>query len=676
MCRSARSLATWRFWEGIMALMRETIRAAIMLVWMFSVPVWAAGGYVHEAVGEVLVAVGKAASQPVVKNNTITSDTIVTTGEKSHSVLKFEDGQIVAMQAETTFNVHEYRFEPKAIEKSNIVFSSIRGGLLFVTGLIGKRNKQSFRLTTPNATIGIRGTEFMVVIINGVLYGKVASGSISLSNKTGEAIFEAGQTILVSSPEAVPVIVAAESVPEGIFSQLEAIQLPLAESPLPASNGGGMALVSPPPIVAGSTLLNSASLIAGGVFPAPSSAAAGGAGLLAGVSVGTLLAPSVIPASSIDIIPDKSEKSDLSDAAAVGNKSGLSTDGAAGTILPSNAELTPTPTETTPEQHAIPAASSASMMAAGKANPAFVIPPSRWYDDKLPPLKNGSVAASLSSEAGNGGRGDVRLFGKHNFTPDRVGTGEICIFCHTPQGSEDQVAMPLWNRTSSQLSEYKAYSSIGSATAAATGSVSMACLSCHDGTQAPNIVINSPPDPQNTDSGDPNEVVTKNYLKDHHPVSMLYAGGGQSDKLPDAPVDALAAFNNVDYDAMAVRELTAPRQPVPGFREPGQPLKYPRFGDIPRTVSKSGMFNKQDFRQPEHSGSGSGTIWWLESQDTGKGRQKKDFYLYTRTDMVDGRVMNRPYVECASCHDPHSTNPTFLRIGNGASAVCLTCHAK
>ena len=665
-------LAAQRFLEGIMALMRRTIRATIMLAWLFSVCAWAGDGYVHEAVGEVLVAVGKAASRPVVKNSAITSDTIVTTGEKSHSILKFEDGQIVAMQADTTFNVREYRFEPKGIDKSNIVFSAIRGGLLFVTGLIGKSNKQSFRLTTPNATIGVRGTEFMVVMVDGVLYGKVASGSIGLSNKAGEAIFEAGQAILVSSPEAMPVSISAEALPAGIFSQLEAIQLHMADpSPLQAPESGGLVLAEPPDvIVAGSTLLSSASMIAGGFLPTP--VAGGGPGLLAGASVGTLLASSVVPVSSVSIFPGKSEQSDLSGAVATNKSSDISAGMAGEATLPSTVDMAAS-TDITSGQLVTSVVSSAVIV--DKAPPAFVISPSRWYDDKLPPLKTGSVSALPSGGAGKDGEGDARLFGKHNFTPDRVGTGEICVFCHTPQGSEEQVATPLWNRTSSQLSEYKAYSSIGSATAAATGSISMACLSCHDGTQAPNIVINSPPDIQNANPEDPNEVATKNYLKDHHPVSMLYAGGGQSDKLPDAPVDALATFNSVNYDVMAVRELTSPAGPA-GIREPGQPLRYSRVADILPTKSRSGMFNKQDFNQPEHSGSGSGTIWWLESRDTGKGRQKKDFYLYTRTDMVDGRTMNRPYVECASCHDPHSTNPTFLRISNGASAVCLTCHAK
>jgi hypothetical protein len=44
-----------------------------------------------------------------------------------------------------------------------------------------------------------------------------------------------------------------------------------------------------------------------------------------------------------------------------------------------------------------------------------------------------------------------------------------------------------------------------------------------------------------------------------------------------------------------------------------------------------------------------------------------------------------PEVECASCHDPHGVPsagpgslhiPSFLRVANTGSGVCLTCHSK
>lgn len=595
---------------------------------MIPVSVWAAGGYVYETKGDVSIATGKEASHPAVKNSKVMTNTVVSTGEQSHAILKFEDGQIVAMQANTAFSVREYRFEPKKIENSNVVFSTLKGGLLFITGLIGQRSKKSFRLTTPNATIGVRGTEFMVVMIDGALYGKVISGSVSMNNKAGAAIFKAGQFILASSPGTKPVAIPAEALPSGVFGQLEAIQLPPADpAPLPVSTADeaiSIPLVDTASIVTGSALLSMAAAFAGGASVVAMPPGVSAAGLLA-------------VAASGDVLPS-----------------------------PVSAGIVTAQSEAIAQTGAVAAAGSPA------ANPALVVAkaPEAWYDDIVAPSRNTPAAASTPAQAGVAA-GDARLFGKHNFTPGRVGTGEICVFCHAPQGSETNVAVPLWNRSISPLSEYKAYSSVGSATAAATGSISMACLSCHDGTQAPNVVINSPAsyaDPGIYPKGyEPTQVSSSNYLKDHHPVSMLYGGGGQSDKQPDAPVDALATFNSASYDVLAVRKLTAPSDAT---------ARSVPFQDSVYKEGEAGQFTKQDFNLTEHSGSGSGTVWWLESKGTGKGRQKSDFYLYTRTDTVDGLTLNRPYVECSSCHDPHSSNPTFLRINSSRSAVCLTCHAK
>jgi len=215
------------------------------------------------------------------------------------------------------------------------------------------------------------------------------------------------------------------------------------------------------------------------------------------------------------------------------------------------------------------------------------------------------------------------LFGKHNFTATGIATGEICAFCHAPQGLETKVAAPLWNRSAPPLSDYRAFSTLGSATAAASGSVSMACLSCHDGTQAPNIVINTPAkDGTGSDSINGTKTDSSQFLKGHHPVGMQYGGGG------------------------------------PNHSMPGGPVKL------------------DDFRSTTYSGTGTSTVWWIDTGE--KGRQKTDLLLFTRTDTSNNGTTSQPYVECASCHDPHRiTSPTFLRVPNTTgSALCLSCHAK
>ena len=76
------------------------------------------------------------------------------------------------------------------------------------------------------------------------------------------------------------------------------------------------------------------------------------------------------------------------------------------------------------------------------------------------------------------------------------GTGEVCVFCHTPHGSDVTAEVPLWNKTLAAPASYTTYDSLGTSSmdgaVAPVGSVSIACLSCHDGTQAMDSVLNEP----------------------------------------------------------------------------------------------------------------------------------------------------------------------------------------
>lgn len=215
-------------------------KLAVVLTWILSASAWAAGGYVFDAAGDVSVVVGGADAQLAKKNAAIASGTLINTGDNSYAVLKFEDGQVVVMQSNSSFQVREYSYEAKQVEKSNIVFAMLRGGMRFVTGLIGQRNRNAFKLATPNATIGIRGTEFMVVIGNSPMYSQVVSGSIGVTNAAGTAVLTAGQTALTASATTLTTVVPAATIPAGTFTQLGSIPVPPA-TPAPAPAGGGAA---------------------------------------------------------------------------------------------------------------------------------------------------------------------------------------------------------------------------------------------------------------------------------------------------------------------------------------------------------------------------------------------------------------------------------------------------
>ncbi len=111
--------------------------------------------------------------------------------------------------------------------------------------------------------------------------------------------------------------------------------------------------------------------------------------------------------------------------------------------------------------------------------------------------------------------------------------GRVCVFCHTPHAANnDMIYAPLWNKPI-PTTAFTMYGTTiaGTATADAPSMVSLACLSCHDGTSAINSVINAP------GSGmGPGFVGTAAYLdgvfaigKDgltnDHPVSIDYITG-------------------------------------------------------------------------------------------------------------------------------------------------------
>jgi predicted CXXCH cytochrome family protein len=299
---------------------------------------------------------------------------------------------------------------------------------------------------------------------------------------------------------------------------------------------------------------------------------------------------------------------------------------------------------------------------------------------KISKLASGLALLAISGAAfaGNGtgiastkhnlGAGASALGNKANNTN---GTTEICVFCHTPHGGNQAAAAPLWNRKFSTAG-YTRYSSLGTTTfdaaEAPIGSVSIACLSCHDGTQAMDAMINSPGSnspgiasgSSTGDNGWTETNVMSNLaasdngnigdmiylgtdLRNDHPVSMQYGGGGFNS----------GAVNGPSVDTAYAVAGTA-----------GSVGNNSSLGGTGRVANRT---------------LGGGTLVWYVDTNSTPGQQTDDFTLFSRTDGTGANAgLNQPYVECATCHDPHSTNATFLRLsgGNTGSQVCLTCHTK
>jgi len=254
------------------------------------------------------------------------------------------------------------------------------------------------------------------------------------------------------------------------------------------------------------------------------------------------------------------------------------------------------------------------------------------------------AATSIVDSRHNLGTSTSTITDRNRFS----GTDEVCVFCHTPHGAV--AGPPLWNKALPS-GPYTVYSTTNSSTidgelandgvgGGAVGSVSIACLSCHDGTAAMDSVINAPGSgltntaysagtwTARTTGGTPVDIGNGQLgagianlgtdLSNDHPIGIQYCGGGH-------------------------------------------------------TVSGGvGTCADTDFVAPQATPINGSNVFWVDTG--GAGRQKTDIILYNRSFATAGAG---PSVECASCHDPHRADTnTFLRIANTGSAVCLACHVK
>ena len=234
------------------------------------------------------------------------------------------------------------------------------------------------------------------------------------------------------------------------------------------------------------------------------------------------------------------------------------------------------------------------------------------------------------------------------------GTTEICVFCHTPHASNTNVKAPLWNKPTNGGS-YTTYTTATSSTIDGSvdmSGVSLACLSCHDGTQAMDTMINQP------GSGG------------YNPAGAVLPGGVWTG------ANQTAGKLNSNTVAMLGTDLTNDH-PV-GIQYCGGGIST---GSASTSAASTGSCRDVDFNAPANGTIAGTRVWWVDSSvGTTSTREKTDMILYARAPTLAGDATSgffQPFVECASCHDPHSsTNPTFLRISNAQSAVCLTCHNK
>jgi len=192
-------------------------------------------------------------TQQVSVNDRITTGAAITTGAGSQAVLKFDDGQVVVLDENTTFRITDFRYRQEEPRSDRSVFDLLRGALRVITGTVVSRNVAAFQLRVPQATIGVRGTDFMVAIVNPAIIS-VGTGAVGVSNSGGTTVFGAGSFGSVASSGALAVSIPASAVPpaaSAAFSSMSSVAGVVAGGMAPgaAATATGAASMAVPIVV-------------------------------------------------------------------------------------------------------------------------------------------------------------------------------------------------------------------------------------------------------------------------------------------------------------------------------------------------------------------------------------------------------------------------------------------
>jgi hypothetical protein len=165
----------------------------ILLALIFSQSALAQAGRILFVSGDATLLRG--ASLPMAKGMLLEEgDTIVTGGDGRVQML-MSDGDRIAVRPNSRFTIEVFRKPADSVSAGDrpsswrSFYNLARGGFRTLTQSHGERDENSYRVRTPVATIGIRGTDYSVLYVGeaeeGDLYVGVSDGSVSISNGGG-----------------------------------------------------------------------------------------------------------------------------------------------------------------------------------------------------------------------------------------------------------------------------------------------------------------------------------------------------------------------------------------------------------------------------------------------------------------------------------------------------------
>ena len=169
-----------------------------------SLPVFAAGPV---SVAKVALTVGDAKrvdaagqTEQLRLGSTLADGDRVVTGKDAVVILVFVDQGRVSLRADTELIIRKYQVDPAGLD-SQIIFELVRGAMRQISGRAAQLQPERYRLNTPIAAIGVRGTDFLAKTHGDTLETFVQEGKIViLPGGISSGCFLAGSSSQVCAP--------------------------------------------------------------------------------------------------------------------------------------------------------------------------------------------------------------------------------------------------------------------------------------------------------------------------------------------------------------------------------------------------------------------------------------------------------------------------------------------
>ncbi len=110
---------------------------------------------------------------------------ILKTDINSQIQIRFNDNAVLALRPESELAIREYHVANSNNPNEKVFMELLAGGFRTITGSIGKSDTDAYQVKTPEASIGIRGTNYELVNLGGKTLAGVWNGGISLKNDRG-----------------------------------------------------------------------------------------------------------------------------------------------------------------------------------------------------------------------------------------------------------------------------------------------------------------------------------------------------------------------------------------------------------------------------------------------------------------------------------------------------------